>query len=170
MSNEVVWPPLSPHAALVSSPSGRKKYESMQTSPIKRSTTTTNLLDRIRAARNDRNNAVSDQEEDDHDDDEEILQLKLAAIEAKLRLKKLQQSKARVSTPAHGRSRPNSSHGTSSATPDANVWHEQSQNAHAQVEVPLSPTRRIQPTPQPKSPSRVLLGIDKGARATDVSL
>lgn len=170
MSHEVSWPPHSPHAALLSSPSGRKKYEAMQTSPIKRSTTTPNLLDRLRAARSEKNAMMQDDDEDDVEDDEEILQLKLAAIEAKLRLKKLQQSKTRASTPARSTSRPSSSHGTGSSNLNGSSWHEQSKDSHPSIEVGLSPVRRAQPTIPPKSPSRVLLGIDKGVRAVDVSL
>lgn len=170
MAHEASWPPHSPHAALLSSPSGRKKYEAMQTSPMKRSNTTPNLLERLRAARGEKNTSMGDDDDYDVEDDEEILQLKLAAIEAKLKLKKLQQSKSRAPTPARPRSRPGSSHGTNSPNMNGGQWHEKSTDSLNSIEVPLSPVRRLQPTIQPKSPSRVLLGIDKGVRAVDVSL
>ncbi|KEF52273.1 uncharacterized protein A1O9_11513 [Exophiala aquamarina CBS 119918] len=174
MAHEASWPPHSPHAALLSSPSGRKKYEAMRTSPTKRSNTTPNLLDRVRAARGERNSEVNDDDGDgddyDVEDDEEILQLKLAAIEAKLKLRKLQQSKSRAQTPARPLSRPGSSHGPSLSNVNAGQWHEKPTDSLTSIEVPLSPVRRLQPATQQKSPSRVLLGIDKGVRAVDVSL
>lgn len=157
MSNEVAWPPLSPRAALLSSPSGRKKYEILRTSPNKRTTTTPGLLDRLRAARNADTSTTLDDADQDVEEDEEILQLKLAAIEAKLKLRRLQQSK-KTSTPSLPSSRQPSS-------PDPEI-----EKRRTGVEVALSPVRRtIQPS-LPKSPSRVLLGIDKGIRAADVSL
>ncbi|KAJ9610877.1 hypothetical protein H2200_005654 [Cladophialophora chaetospira] len=155
MSTGVQWPPVSPHAALLSSPSGRKKYEAYRDgpSPMKRSATTPSLVDRLRAARTNNDYPLQNPSPEDDEEDEETLQLKLAAIEAKLKLKKLQKDKARAATPGRDFSRPSSSHGPSTS----------------QIEVKASPTRRMQ-APLPKSPARVLLGIDKGVRAADVSL
>lgn len=107
--------------------------------------------------------------EDDVEEDEETLQLKLAAIEAKLKLKRLQQTKARVGGPENP-SRPSSSHGVGSTTSNAFSTCQDSISHSARVEVQKSPTRRPQPSSQPKSPSRILLGIDKGVRGADVSL
>lgn len=100
------------------------------------------------------------------DDDEETLQLKLAQIQAKLKLKKLQRQRAR-------------SLGAAAAASPSKP------RAPPMVEVPLSPTARrhlppaaspqarIQQQQQPaspNSPSRVLLGIDRGLTGKDVSL
>ena len=74
------------------------------------------------------------------DDDEETLQLQLKAIEAKLKLKKVQKQK---------------------------LNKDPSESA---VEVPSSPKRRQLPPPDPQSPRRTQLGIDKGLKASDVSL
>ena len=165
MSTSQAWPPLSSHAALLTSPSGRNKYQqnSMLRSPLKKSATTPSLVDRLRAARSD--NDIFDDEadvEDQDDDDEETLKLQLAAIEAKLKLKKLQQSKAKAEagrdTPALSNGRPRSVVGTNSRI-DRDA-----------VQVGLSPTRRPTANLEPKSPNRVLLGIDKGLKASDVSL
>ncbi|KAH0839246.1 putative DNA replication protein [Fonsecaea pedrosoi] len=157
MSSDIAWPPVSPHAALMSSPSGRKKYDTYKsgTSPMKRSATTPSLVDRLRAARtnNDFRSEGGSAEDEEEDEDEETLRLQLAAIEAKLKLKKLQQSKARAATPARDLDRPESAH----------------QPSASQVEVKASPSKRIQ-APPAKSPTRVLLGIDKGVRGADVSL
>ena len=154
MASSAQWPPVSPHAALLSSPSGRKKYEAYQNgaSPTKRSATTPSLVDRLRAARSNIDYPLEDASHEE-EEDEETLQLELAAIEAKLKLKKLQKDKARATTPARESARPGSANGPHTS----------------QVEVKASPTKRTQ-TVLPKSPSRVLLGIDKGVRGADISL
>ncbi len=119
---------------------------------MKRSATTPGLVDRLRAARTN-NDYLPQDTSPEEEEDEETLQLKLAAIEAKLKLRRIQKDKARAVTPARDSSRPTSSHGP----------------AASQIEVKASPTKRTQ-APLPKSPSRVLLGIDKGVRGADVSL
>ncbi len=112
MSEGTTWPPKSPHAALLSSPSGRKKYTdgTLDPSPMKRSATTPGLLERLRAAR--ANKDILDEPAAVDEEDEETLQLQLAAIEAKLKLKKLQQNTAKGDsdrpTPAPPSSRPSS--------------------------------------------------------------
>lgn len=96
---ESTWPPSSPRAALLSSPDGRKKYQQHQDrrnrslSPNKRSST---LPDLQRASRKLLDDDEDSNEVDDSEDDEETLELKLAAIEAKLKLKKLQQSRGKA--------------------------------------------------------------------------
>ncbi|RMZ82557.1 hypothetical protein DV738_g1599, partial [Chaetothyriales sp. CBS 135597] len=95
--SEDAWPPKSPRAAMLSSPTGRSKYA------------------------------------------------ELAAIEAKLKLKKLRKQKEQK--------------------------NKQQQNKEEdQVQVALSPVKRPLQSSQPRSPGRVLLGIDKGRTASDVSL
>src|ERR1700734_2884528 len=96
------WPPKSPKAALLSSPSGRRKYQQYMeqpnkyTSPVKGTATTPNLRCTSTRLFDEDENINSEGMEEEEDEDEETLQLKLAAIEAKLKLKKLQQSKARL--------------------------------------------------------------------------
>lgn len=137
MSTDTAWPPPSAHAALLSSPSGRRKLEERRRlngyaiSPAKSPSQRKALY------------ADEGSEEDDDDDDEETLKLKLAQIEAKLKLKKLQQSKQK------------------------NKAHDRPTSA---IEVPLSPTKRNISQVEPRSPGRVLLGIDKGIRGADISL
>lgn len=159
MAESEQWPPRSPLKALLSSPSGRKRYREYQSSNLGSLQTSPNkllgspsLLDKLRAARADRDEQFlepqkDDEQREDDDEDEEMLQLKLQAIEARLKLKRLQQQKDKA--------RPDSSVGSTISS--------------AKVEVALSPTKRIVPT-IPKSPSRVVLGIDKGVNAADVSL
>ena len=134
----------------------------MLRSPLKKSATTPSLVDRLRAARSDNDIFDDEGEMEDQEDDEETLKLQLAAIEAKLKLKKLQQTKAKAEagrdTPALSNGRPRSVVGTNLRTD------------RGAVQVGLSPTRRPTANLEPKSPNRVLLGIDKGLKASDVSL
>jgi len=104
-------------------------------------------------------------QDDSEDEDEETLQLKLQAIEAKLKLKALQ--KARKA--AEGGD--SDSNGTSSRPPTAASMRRNELTRPADdVQVPHSPVRNSRAPIEPKSPARVLLGIDKGLRAQDVSL
>ena len=174
------WPPKSPKAALLSSPSGRRKYQQSQehpgtyTSPLKRTTTTPNLQ-RTSPGLVDEDEDI-DREDMEEDEDEETLQLKLAAIEAKLKLKRLQQNKSR-SRPEHseakdfdGKSQPR----LTSPTPASQLHRRDGQTLagtdESAVKVPISPTKKTMPSTEQRSPGRVLLGIDKGIKGNDVSL
>jgi minichromosome maintenance protein 10 len=116
----------------------------------------------------------------DDEDDEETLQLKLQAIQARLRLKKIQQSKAAAEEGLDAESnRARSAAATSRAGSAAAIRARQDlrqdrlvrSRSQASVHVPVSPVKRTsQPTDMPRSPGRVLLGIDKGLKASDVSL
>ncbi|PLB52996.1 hypothetical protein P170DRAFT_472876 [Aspergillus steynii IBT 23096] len=171
---ETSWPPKSPREALLSSPSGRRKFQEMQRrgevfgSPLKHSSTTPNL-------RSKTERLLEDGVEDlDEDEDEETLQLKLAAIQARLKLKQLQKSRGKSSTPgpdAHEENEP-FPRPASSFSSRAHDFHTKSQNTRLppdEVQVPLSPTRRLAPAADPVSPRRIILG-DKGRKASDVSL
>lgn len=145
------WPPRSPLAAMLSSPSGRKRLQSrsqrnsLSPSPTKR-------------------RRIEQEASDEEDEDEETLRLKLQAIEAKLKLKKLQRAKEKSSIKGDDSSEPSSSRpGTSTSFRHHDV------EPSPKVYVPLSPIRTKRPT-EPTSPARVLLGIDKGLRAHQVSL
>ncbi|KAK2749263.1 hypothetical protein FQN55_003585 [Onygenales sp. PD_40] len=114
-------------------------------------------------------------DDDMDDDDEETLQLKLAAIEARLKLKKLQQSKTKAKsssfeagandTPDSPASRPPSRFLMERKRKAANI------SSHPEnVQVPVSPSKRLAPSTDPVSPRRVVLGIDKGMKGSEVSL
>ncbi|KAJ9621164.1 hypothetical protein H2203_007215 [Taxawa tesnikishii (nom. ined.)] len=110
---------------------------------------------------------ASDNEQDENpsDEDEETLQLKLQAIEAKLKLKKLQQAKTKNAR----RARSPSEDVSESASPRKRL--KVSVFPAADVQIPVSPAKdRIKAPQQDTSPARILLGIDKGLRAQDVSL
>lgn len=148
------WPPKSPYEALLSSPSGRRRYEerrarkSVSPSPAKRRPVSLHQ--------------VQDDGDTTEDEDEETLQLKLQAIEARLKLKQLQ--KARKAEP-ESRAIP-SRPGTAAAA----LRRTELLQPDADVQVPVSPIRARYKPDEPRSPARVLLGIDKGLKASEVSL
>lgn len=171
MELETRWPPRSPHEALLSSPSGRRRVRQYQdrTSP---SPTTSKKVPIVYHARRGR----IEHEEGSDDEDEETLQLRLEALEARLKLKKLQQKKLRTTIT-------NSNNNGSKATPRSHVTSiidgmtENRQNASstipeslAAIQVSVSPLRKRVETKGARSPGRVLLGIDKGLTGKNVSL
>ena len=215
------WPPRSPHEALLSTPSGREKYRQQQLQHRQqRSISPTSPSSRIRSARSihalsaaslSRAVAADDvlfdgdlldedaegDDDEDNEDDEETLQLKLQAIQTRLRLKKLQAAKAaaqaqrrnnaatasmvdlaattaRNSTAAVASSNISAGVPLQSKLAAARDRMEAAQNNSNAVQVPASPVRRTTTMSghgqQESSPKRVLLGIDKGLKGADVSL
>lgn len=114
------------------------------------------------------------------DDDEETLQLKLQEIQARLKLKALQKKAKQSSDTETDVSRAGSAPLARSNSVAANraqsriseLREERLRRSKSQssVHVPVSPVRRAQPAELPRSPQRVLLGIDKGMKASEVSL
>ena len=104
---------------------------------------------------------VQDDGDTTEDEDEETLQLKLQAIEARLKLKQLQ--KARKAEP-ESRAVP-LRQGTA-----VGLRRTELPQPNADVQVPVSPIRVRRIPDEPRSPARVLLGIDKGLKASEVSL
>ena len=107
------------------------------------------------------------------DEDEETLKLKLAAIEAKLKLKRLQSKIKNTANSSDTENQPEArpkSVTSSRPTSRLRTGQNRQTSTSGRVEVPASPTRKPPQNKDPKSPSRVLLGIDKGATAGDVSL
>lgn len=100
---------------------------------------------------------------DDEDEDEETLRLKLQAIEAKLKLKKLQQAKRDRAGQSSQEDRKREATAIESS-PRKRPRLEDS------VEIPVSPAKKREEPRLPPSPAKVLLGIDKGVKAHDVSL
>ncbi|KAJ5135130.1 uncharacterized protein N7515_004408 [Penicillium bovifimosum] len=135
-------------------------------SPLKRSSTTPNF----------RSKASQIVDEDEAEEDEETLQLQLAEIKARLKLKKLQQQKTRGSGSIleDEDARPTSAISASRTedrglTPRSALGVRQ-RPSNDEIQVPASPTRREAPPADPISPRRYIMGIDKGWKATDVSL
>ncbi|OJD40627.1 dna replication protein [Diplodia corticola] len=168
--NDSNWPPKSPHQALLSSPSGRKRWEQRrrnQPSPSMGSPRTASRASQLLS------DGIEGDDNEEEDEDEETLQLKLQAIEARLRLKKLQAAKAKqANTEAdEGEGRDIfSPHPLKNAASSDQSRATGRIRAQSNVQVPLSPVKRGRVPLDPTSPARVKLGIDKGLRAQDVSL
>lgn len=172
-TNVPCWPPRSPHEALLSSPSGRRKLRNDRTSPspspLKKSATTPSL------SRIQRRLALDGQAEEEDEEDEETLQLRLDAIEARLKLKKLQQKKAKAASTSSDieNERPHElKYRASSVRKPRQTYplEESHPKSSSGVQIPVSPARKQQPLEEAKSPGRVLLGIDKGLKGRNVSL
>jgi minichromosome maintenance protein 10 len=114
------------------------------------------------------------------EEDEETLQLKLQEIQARLKLKAIQKKTKQTSEEVNDIARADSislvrsNSGAASRVQsrisglrEARLQRSKSQT---DVHVPVSPVRRARPAELPRSPQRVILGIDKGVRASDVSL
>lgn len=173
--NPVHWPPRSPHEALLQSPNGRKRLQdqlrcnSVSPSPVKRR----KYEDTVTAG-------IGVDEDDEEEEDEETLQLQLKAIEARLKLKKLQKAKAAaLALTDNVVSKDNSSSTTSNAkiatskpasTERPRTPEPFESRRDFTIQVAHSPKTQAAPPIPPESPRRVLLGIDKGVRAADVSL
>ncbi|KAF3917766.1 hypothetical protein ABW20_dc0102566 [Dactylellina cionopaga] len=107
----------------------------------------------------------SDSDATTSEEDEEALQLQLKAIEMKLKLKRLQKEKKRKAEKSTNSTVASSGR----VTPPPSF-----ESTAPDVQVPGSPSPRknlpTDDTNPPPSPSRVLLGIDKGLKARDISL
>lgn len=140
-------------------------------SPLKRSNTTPNFRSKV--------NQVLDEGEDGgegegEEEDEETLELRLAEIQARLKLKQLQKSRGRSGTATSHNEEDDDSLGSATrshhtAAPRSPPRSQRKAPTN-EVQVPVSPTRRPAPAPEPWSPRRYQLGIDKGWKASDVSL
>ncbi|EED19547.1 DNA replication protein, putative [Talaromyces stipitatus ATCC 10500] len=173
----ISWPPKSPREALLASPSGRKRYLDLRrereanerNSPLKRSRTTPNFFSRNSAQNGDDNEAAGD--DNDMDEDEETLRLQLAAIEAKLKLKRLQQEKRLNATSPRVDDKPlqgSFTSSSSSAQPASRIraMTERLTDQGDGIQVPLSPSKRLMPQDS-ISPRRALINFKK---ASEVSL
>ncbi|KAK4620822.1 DNA replication licensing factor mcm10 [Fulvia fulva] len=163
--NTTQWPPKSPFQALLSSPSGRKRWQDRQSRAGDRSPSpspskplrSTRALDEL-----------ADMDDEDGDEDEETLQLQLQAIQAKLKLKKLQ-AKQRSSGDGASSGRESRQDSVRSSSPRTrNI--SPTRLYKAAVEVPLSPVRNVREPQEQLSPARQRLGLPAVRRAEAVSL
>ncbi|KAF3909551.1 hypothetical protein AA313_de0205037 [Arthrobotrys entomopaga] len=157
------WPPASPKDVLRLTPR-KAPVNSIHSSPLRNTTIVSPTRGRRHAPVQDDDSDATTSEED-----EEALQLQLKAIEMKLKLKRLQKEKKRK---AERTTAPADTQSTTSGrvTPPPNF-----ERTAPDVQVPVSPSPRKRNAPlddanPPPSPSRVLLGIDKGLKARDISL
>ncbi|EQL02759.1 cell division cycle protein [Ophiocordyceps sinensis CO18] len=174
--SESQWPPRSPREALLSTPAGRQRYKQahQRTSPPPSPSPSR----RPRPIPAPAGGGLEDGQGDE-DEDEETLQLKLQEIQARLRLKKLQNARNKESTSLQtsvdGATLPQpptraseQGRGARGVTPGADGAA--GLTPHSLVQVPASPVRNVHAHQHQASPSRVSLGIDKGLKAKDVSL
>ena len=176
------WPPRSPHAALLSSPSGKRRAQEvcsgLSTSPSP-SNYPAKGLSLARLQRPLRYGLEADKNEDKEegeDEDEETLRLRLEAIEARLKIKMLQQKKKSASQRTGATEQDasiNEGKGTDHPAGQGNTLKGSSTGPsalHEDVQVQASPRRDKARAEQQTSPGRILLGIDKGLKAKNVSL
>ena len=125
-----------------------------------------------------RNLDNEDTSEENEDEDEETLQLRIQALEARLKLKKLQSKKEKLVT-AKLDDRNTVLEGKAAFSDAAPSRSDRQGNVERpairfrpaeSVQVPISPPRKPTLTKEPRSPGRVLLGIDKGLKGGNVSL
>ncbi|KAK6512312.1 hypothetical protein TWF481_001200 [Arthrobotrys musiformis] len=166
------WPPASPKDVLRLTPK-KPLTNPIHSSPLRRTTAVSPSPRSRRPLRPTTEEEEEDSDATTSDEDEEALQLQLKAIEMKLKLKRLQKDKKRKAlAAAKSDSNPqpiSSNSGRVTPPPPSRPAFE------PDVQVPVSPSPRkrnmgISDTNPPQSPSRILLGIDKGLRARDISL
>ena len=113
---------------------------------------------------------------DDDDEDEEMLQLRLETLHAQLKLRKLQQKKAKEA----GSEIDNGPLEYATTTMRANTVlqtrgktlpiQETRPKSSVDARIPVSPQRKHVVPEEARSPGRVLLGIDKGLKGRNISL
>lgn len=166
------WPPKSPFEALLSSPSGRKKAEQRA---LDRDGSPGPRIRRKLDFSPGKGLASSPVLDEEDEDDEETLQLQLAAIQARLKLKKLQKSHTVQDLASLAGSRSDGRikhHREASFEPDGRPEKRaRVAQSSASVNVLQSPDGLSRPPVlEQRSPGRVRLGLDNGRRAQDVSL
>ncbi|KAM7192494.1 DNA replication licensing factor mcm10 [Naviculisporaceae sp. PSN 640] len=174
------WPPRSPHEALLSTPGGRERMrrlaERQSPSPSLSKLRTSRSVPALNDLPDDMD--IDQGDDDDDEDDEEMLQLKLQAIQARMKLKKLQAAKAQKKAGGSATATTDSSGATKglpvqSKLAAARDRMERVPGQNPGFEVPASPVRKATGPSAAElqtSPQRILLGIDKGRKATEMSL
>ncbi|KAK3649677.1 hypothetical protein LTR56_006637 [Elasticomyces elasticus] len=156
------WPPKSPFQALLSSPSGRKKWQDHHNNNRERSVSPSPVKKSSRALQESMDMRGEDDEgeegEDDLSDEETSAALELARIEAKLKLDGIRRKKRMANAEGGGGGGGGS---VRSSSPR--------KTARSAVEVPVSPTKPLLQH-EHVSPARQRLGLNKPAKAVEVSL
>ena len=165
------WPPKSPFEALLSSPSGRRKWQDVKTRSEERSPSPSPMrkLPDGRAS-SKALQALAGASDDEDEEDEETLQLRLQALQTKLKLKKLQSKNktSEVEGPGSGNRASSKADGTRrSPTKTLSSSASVPNLRRPDVEVELSPAKERQP---PVSPARARLGLNPERRGQDISL
>ena len=118
--------------------------------------------------------------DDDGEEDEETLQLQLAALTAKIKLKKLQARKhkatglaAKVEDEYSEMYQPVGKENTRPFRDNQDDLEKPAlvrPKSAAEIQIPVSPQRKHVVAEEARSPGRVLLGIDKGLKGKNISL
>ena len=109
-------------------------------------------------------------DDNDEDEDEETLQLQLQALQAKLKLKRLQQKKGNATSPVSNKDKRNILESARKENVPPSSRTQIQAGAPKDVQIPVSPQRKATKPSEPRSPGRILLGIDKGLKGRNVSL
>ncbi|KAK6527011.1 hypothetical protein TWF281_010207 [Arthrobotrys megalospora] len=171
-NNVAQWPPASPKDVLRLTPK-KPLTNPLHSSPLRR---TTAVSPSPRSRRPLPDDEAEDSDATTSEEDEEALQLQLKAIEMKLKLKRLQKEKKRKALAAAAAGSSSSSLNPQPSSQSGRVTPPPAFESTApDVQVPVSPSPRrrnmgLSDANPPQSPSRVLLGIDKGLKARDISL
>ncbi|KAI7520533.1 hypothetical protein KC316_g19811, partial [Hortaea werneckii] len=185
--SQAQWPPKSPFQALLSSPSGRKRWQdrrgqardrSLSPSPIKSSSRKLQAVAMPSDEEMDVDGRGADDDEDD-DDDEETLRLKMEAIQARLKLKALQKKKkaeagAEAGTGTGAERERTRARASRDTTPPPSRGRrtsasQQDLNRAPSVEVEVSPIKDHHEDPL-LSPARRRLGLNSVPDASGISL
>ncbi|TQS38886.1 hypothetical protein Golomagni_00600 [Golovinomyces magnicellulatus] len=169
MTEEICWPPRSPLQVLMSTSAGRERLR-LQGERTSLSPTPTRFGTSIGHFKCTPDTNINDLDTED----EETLQLQLQEIQARLKLKKLQNKKRQLDNKAESRI----DKSVAELNRDKNLadFHKFSgarapgSKQQTVVDVPVSPIRKTLPSEAQRSPGRILLGIDKGLRGCDISL
>ncbi|KAK3381549.1 hypothetical protein B0H63DRAFT_208167 [Podospora didyma] len=177
------WPPRSPRDVLLNSPGARERLrrladrKSPTPSPARLRTSRSTPALNTRLGGGDMDNGLFDDLGDGgDDDDEEMLQLQLQAIQARMKIKKLQAAKAQKKAASESDTRPRETAGLREVPLQSKLAAvrdrmEGQPTITNSIQVPASPVRKAQSALNHQtSPQRVTLGIDKGRRAVDMSL
>lgn len=172
---QVQWPPKSPFQALISSPSGRKKWQDIQGNVRNRTPSPSPRKETLGSQKQPSTLSVPSDDDEAEEEDEEALRLKLEILEAKLKLKQLEKKKKLQDDSSQDTSGPcfhpkADAQSSSSPTRKTRTLSTQPDLQPPAVLVPVSPTRKQFATKEAVSPARLRLGLNAAARAHEVSL
>ena len=181
--NTAQWPPKSPFQALLSSPSGRRKWQEHRgrggdrtpsPSPLRKPFGGSKALRELSVSEDD----GDDDEEEEEEEDEETVRLRLQEIQAKLKLKRLRQKAKREVPGSEGQSdsipqttsRADSPPTSPRKSTKPSIPPPRPREEAVEIEVPLSPIKNRNPPKAQTSPARARLGLNPAFKAQDVSL
>lgn len=167
--NLAQWPPKSPFQALLSSPSGRKRWEDHRNRANERDTSPSPTKRTAGSSRALQAAAEMNDDSEEQEEDEETLQLQLQAIQAKLKLKQLR-NKRNAADDGTESGRSSRHERASSPRKTERTAFSPTEVYRRSVDVPVSPVRNARAPQEQLSPARQRLGLTSVTKAGDVSL